>query len=117
MKINIFPVILLVIATAAISYLAYHVAYSNSDTNDIVVGIGTGLSVLHTLGCLIGISLKDARQNVNLKAWAIAAFVIMTATNFCFAGFGVSMPYYIIVIALVIVIHLWVVYKLVLENK
>ena len=112
MKISVFPTLLMLIVTLAIGYLAFHIADSNSDVNDWIVGMGTGISVLLTLGCVMGASLKEGRMNVNLKAWGIAAFVIMTIVNLCFAGFGVSMPYYIIVLALLLVIHLWVVWKL-----
>lgn len=117
MKISVFPTILLIIATVAIGYLAYDMAYTHSDPNEIIVGVGTGISILMTLGCLLSLSLKDSRLNINMKSWSGVAFVVMTIVNLCYAGFGVSMPYYIIVIALLLVIHLWVVYKLVLEQK
>ena len=77
MKISFFPVVLLVIATIAISYLAYHVANNNTDTNDVVVGIGSGVSILLTLGCVLGLSLENDRQNVNLRAWGIIAFIFI----------------------------------------
>lgn len=112
MKISAFPTLLLLIVTAVIGYLAYHMAHSNSDPNDIISGIGTGISVLLTLGCIMGLSFSDSRVNTNLKAWSIAAFVVMLIVNLSFAGFGVSMPYYAIVLALLLVIHLWVVWKL-----
>lgn len=112
MKLSIFPILLLLIVTAAIGYLAYHLANSHSDVNDVVVGLGTGVSVLLTLGCILGITMDDGRMNVNMKAWSIFVFIVITIVNLCFAGFGVAMPYYIIVLALLLVIHLWVVWKL-----
>ena len=112
MKISVFPALLTLIVLFAIGYLAYHLANSNSDANDWIVGIGTGISVLLTLDCVMGLSLNEAHMNVNLKAWSVSAFVIMTIINLCFAGFGVSMPYYVIVLALLLVIHFWVVWKL-----
>lgn len=115
MKISVFPTLLLIIATVAIGYLAYDMAHSHADPNELLVGIGTGLSVLLTLGCVIGISLKNSRMNINMKAWSGVAFLVLIVVNLCFAGFGVSMPYYLIVISLLLVIHLWVIYKLVLE--
>lgn len=117
MKISLFPTLLLIIATVAISYLAYDMAHTHSDPNEIIVGVGTGVSILMTLGCLLGMSLKDSRLNINMKAWSSVAFVFMAAVNLCFAAFDVTMPYYAIVIALLIVVHLWVVYKLVIEQK
>jgi len=112
MKISAFPTLLLLIVAAAIGYLAYDIANSKADPNDIVVGIGTGVSILLTLGCVLGISIEDGRKNVNLKAWSITAFIVVTIINLCFAVIGVSMPYYLIVLALTLVIHLWVVWKL-----
>lgn len=112
MKISAFPTLLLLIVVAAIGYLAYHLADSKADPNDIFVGIGTGVSILLTLGCVMGVSLEDGRKNVNLKAWSIPAFIVVTIVNLCFAVFGVSIPYYVIVLALLLVIHLGVVWKL-----
>lgn len=112
MKISVFPTLLLLIVAAAIGYLAYHLADSKADPNDIVVGIGTGVSILLTLGCVLGVSIENGRMNVNLKAWSITAFVVVTIVNLCYAVLGVSMPYYVIVLALLLVIHLWVVWKL-----
>lgn len=115
MKISVFPTLLLIITTVAIGYLAYDRAHSHADPNELLVGIGTGLSVLLTLGCVIGISLKNSRMNINMKAWSGVASLIMIVVNLCFAGFGVSMPYYVIIISLLLVIHLWIIYKLILE--
>ncbi len=115
MKVSVFPTLLLIIVTVAIGYLAYDMAHKHADSNDIIVGVGAGLSVLLTLGCVLGISLKNSRMNINMKAWSGAAFVVLVIANLCFAGFGVTMPYYVIVISLLLVIHLWVVYKIVLE--
>ena len=112
MKISLFPTLLLIIVTVAISYLAYDMAHTHSDPNEIIVGVGTGVSILMTLGCLLGMSLKDSRLNINMKAWSSVEFIIMTAVNLCFAVFGVSMPYYVIFLALLLVIHLWVVWRL-----
>ena len=115
MKISIFPTLLLIMATIALSYLAFNMAHDHSDSNELLVGIGTGLSVILTLGCMLSISLKDNRMNINMKAWSGTAFLVLITTNHCFAGFGVTLPYYLIVIALLLVIHLWVVYKLAIE--
>ena len=112
MKISVFPTLLLLIVSSVIGYLAYHLARTDSDPNDILVGIGTSISVLLTLGCVIGVSIKNGKMNVNMKAWSITTFIVISVVNLCFAGFGVAMPYYIIVLALLLVIHLWVVWKL-----
>lgn len=117
MKISLFPTLLLVIVTVALGYLAYDMAHSHADPNELFVGIGTGMSVFLTLGCVISISLKNNRMNINMKSWSGVAFFVLIVVNLSFAGFGVSMPYYLIVISLLLVIHLWVVYKLFLEQR
>ena len=53
MKISLFPTVLLIIVTVALGYLAYDMAHSHADPNELLVGIGTGLSVLLTFGCVI----------------------------------------------------------------
>ena len=117
MKISVFPTLLLIVVVVAIGYLAYDMAHSHSDPNAIVVGMGTAISVILTMGCLLSLSLEDSRLNINMKAWSGVAFIVISIVNLCYARFGVSMPYYIIVIALLLVIHLWVIYKLVLEQN
>ena len=97
----------------AICYLAYDMAHSHSDPNAIVVGMGTGISVILTMGCLLSLSLEDSRLNINMKAWSGVASLVMIVVNLCFAGFGVSIPYYFIVVSLLLVIHFLVIYKLV----
>lgn len=113
MKISVFPTLLLIIVVVAIGYLAYDMAHSRADTSELLVGIVTGFSVLLTLGCVIGISLKNSRMNINMKAWSGVASLVMIVVNLYFAGFGVSMPYYLIVVSLLLVIHFWVIYKLI----
>ncbi len=113
MKISVFPTLLLIIVVVAIGYLAYDMAHSRADASKLLVGIVTGLSVLLTLGCVIGISLKNNQMNINMKAWSGVASLVMIVVNLCFAGFGVSIPYYLIVVSLLLVIHLWVIYKLI----
>lgn len=117
MKISFFPTLLLIITTTAIGYLTYDIAHGHFDSNDIIVGIGTGISVLLTLGCLLGLSLKDKRQNMNMKAWSCVAFIIVAIANFCFAVFGVAMPYYVIVLVLLITGHLWIIHKLIIVQE
>lgn len=112
MKISIFPAILTLIVSMALGYLAYHVANVDADPNDKLVGIGTMLSSLLTLGCVMGLRLANGRMNVNLKVWSVVAFIILGVTNFCYAAFGVSMPYYVIVLVLLLVLHLGIAWKL-----
>lgn len=112
MKFSFFPAILTLIVSLAIAYLAYHLVHKDSNPHDVIVGVGTFLSSILTLGCMMGVSFTNSRMNINLKVWSGVAFLIMSITNFCFAGFGVSMPYYIIFLALLLVIHIGIVWKM-----
>lgn len=112
MKVSVFPTLLTLIVAAAIGYLSYDMAHKDSDPNALLVGVGTFLSIAITLGCVLGLNIKNGRMSVNLKVSSIVAFIVLVITNLCYAGFGVSMPYYVIVLTLLIIVHLWLVWIL-----
>ena len=112
MKISVFPFMLSLIVAVAIAYLAGHISYSHGDSDHMVVGIGTGLTILATLACLMAVRHENPKMNVNMKTWSAIALILMIIVNFCFAFFGVAQPYYIIILALFFVLHLWVVWKM-----
>ena len=112
MKISAFPILLSLIVAAALGYLAEHISHAYGDSGHIVVGVGTGLSIFATLACLMAAKLENERMTVNMKTWSAVALIVMTIINYCFAFFGVAQPYYIIIIALFLVLHLWMVWKM-----
>lgn len=112
MKISAFPFLLSLIIAAALAYLAGHISHSHDDAEYLVVGIGTGLSILSTLSCLMAVKLENPKMSVNMKTWSAIALIIMIIVNYCFAFFGVAQPYYIIILALSLVFHLWMVWKM-----
>lgn len=112
MKISVFPTLLSLIVAAALGYLAEHISYTHGDSDHMVVGIGTGLTVLATLAYLMAVKYENPKMNVNMKTWSAIALILILIVNFCFAFFGVAQPYYIIIIALFLVIHLWMVWKM-----
>ena len=112
MKISAFPALLSLIVAAALGYLAEHISLSRGDTEHLVVGIGTGLSIFATLTCLMAVKLDNGRMTVNMKTWSAVDLIAMTIVNYCFAFFGVAQPYYIIILALFLVLHLWMVWKM-----
>ena len=112
MKISAFPFLLSFIVAAALAYLAGHISYSHGDPDYMVVGFGTGLTVLATLACLMAVKYENPKMNVNMKTWSAIALILMIIVNYCFAFFGVAQPYYIIILALFLVLHLWMVWKM-----
>lgn len=103
MKISYFYIVLSMIAMAILGYWTYCLAHSNNDPNDVVVGIGTAICVIASLGPGISLSLDEARVNVNMKVLCLVAFIVLMVLNFCYAGFGVSMPYYVIILGLFLI--------------
>lgn len=112
MKISAFPALLSLIVAAALGYLAEHISHSNGDSGHIVVGVGTGLTVLATLICLMAVQLENEKMTINMKTWSAVALIVMTIVNYCFAFWGVAQPYYVIILALFLVFHLWMVWKM-----
>lgn len=113
MKISYFYMALSVIAMAIVGYWTYYIAHSNNDPNDVVVGIGTAICVIASLGPSIGFSLDDVRVNANMKVLCLVAFVLLTIVNFCYAGFGVSMPYYVIIVGLLLIAFVGILRKII----
>lgn len=110
MKISIFPTVLSVILTAALTYLVYSIA--QTDDNSVLLAIGTAISVLSTLAMAMSVEFENSRVGASIKALAIVCFFIMLIVNLCFAWLGVNAPYYVILLALLLVVYLFVVWKL-----
>lgn len=108
MKISWFYAFLSLIVAVALAWLAYDIANDEKNNLDILVAIGTGITVLITLGGAIALKLENIRVSINQRVWSGVMFVVMLVANFCFAGFGVKMPWYPVIIACLLVIHLGV---------
>lgn len=110
MKISVFPACLSLILTAALTYLVFNIA--QTDNNCILLTIGTAISVLSTLAMAMSVKFENSRVGASIKALAIVCFFIMLIVNLCFAWLGVNVPYYVILLALLFVVYLFVVWKL-----
>jgi len=113
MKISWFFVILTLIVSIMSSWLAYDISLDEQSNLDIVVAIGTGLSIALTMGGALALQLDNSRLGVNLKVWSWLMWVIMLIVNFCFAGFGIHMPWYPIVIVCLLVLHIGVLHSII----
>ena len=109
MKISAIPAVLAIILTAALTYLVYHIG--SADTDSSLLAIGTALSLLLTLLPAMAMSVESGRLSVNLKVWSGTMFLLALIVAFCFAGLGVHVPTYITIEALLLVVHLLVVWK------
>ena len=110
MKANIFLTIISVMLAALIGYLAFHIA--SGDENDAICGIVSGVGFAATLVPVMGLQYESGRLGVNIRIVSFIFFAIFLISNFCFAGFGVKMPYYIIVNGIMLMIYLAIFYKM-----
>ena len=110
MKISVFPTLLSVILTAALTYLPYHIG--REDENCVLLAIGTAVTVFSTLAFAMSVKFDNERVGVSIKTCSILSFIVMFIANLCFAWLGVNAPYYIILLALLFVVYLFVVWKL-----
>lgn len=95
---------------AFVGYLVYDVA--SGDENDMVCGIGSGICFAATLIPTLGLHYETGRLGTNIRVFSTLFFIVFAISHFCFAGFGVKMPYYIIVNGIVLIIYLAVFYKM-----
>lgn len=110
MKVSIYPALLSLMLTAALSYLAYYIG--KEDENSIFLLIGTIISVLSTLALNMSVKFDNHKIGLNIKVWCTIMFFVLFIVNFCFAWLGVNVTYYIIIMTLLLVIHLFVVSKM-----
>lgn len=110
MKISIFPAVLSLVVAAALAWLAYDIAYDEQSDHDVYVAVGTAISVLLTLGTAMAVKLENTKVGINLKVWSALMFIVLLISNFCFACLGVRMPWYVVVIACILVIHFYIIH-------
>jgi hypothetical protein len=110
MKIQLIPALLSLIVALALAYLVYDIA--KEDSNQVLLAIGTAVSILLTLGMALGGKTENAKVGVSIKAWSIFAFVLSLIINFLFAWIGVNVALYIAILAVFLVAHLWITWKL-----
>lgn len=93
-----------------LGYLAYNVA--SGDENDIVCGIGSSICFAATLIPTMGIQYESGRLGTNIRVFSALFFIVFAISHFSYAGFGVKMPYYIIVNGIMLMIYLAIFYKM-----
>lgn len=110
MKANIFLTLISIVLATLVGYLAYNVA--SGDENDMICGIGSGICFAATLIPTMGIQYESGRLGTNIRVFSALFFIFFAVSHFCFAGFGVKMPYYAIVNGIMLMIFLAIIYKM-----
>lgn len=110
MKINIFLSLISFALSALLSYWAFDVA--SEDANAVICGIGSLLCFCATLIPSIGMSYKTSRLGPNIRIISALFFVVFLISQFCFAGFGIKMPHYVIVNGIILIMYLAIFYKM-----
>lgn len=110
MKANIFLILISIVLATLVGYLAYNVA--SGDENDMICGISSGICFATTLIPTIGIQYESGRLGTNIRMFSALFFIVFAISHFSYAGFGVKMPYYIIVNGIMLMIYLAIFYKI-----
>lgn len=110
MKTNIFLTIISILLASLIGYLAFNIAEGKD--NDALCGIGTSICLIVTLVPTIGLQYENGRLGTNIRVLSSLFFIVFLISNFCFAGFGINMPYYAICNGLILLVYLAIMYKM-----
>lgn len=95
---------------ALIAYLAYNTAEGKD--NDTLCGIASGVCFIATLLPVVGLQYESGRLGTNIRIVSVLFFIIFLISHFCFAGFGITMPSYVIVNGLILLIFVAIFYKM-----
>lgn len=93
-----------------LGYLAYNIAEGKD--NDALCGVGTSICLIITLVPIIGLRYVSKGIGANVRVFSSLFFIAFLISNFCFASFGIKIPYYIITNGIMLVVFLAILYKL-----
>ena len=110
MKANLVLTFISVMLAALLGYLAFNVA--NGEDNNVICGIGSCICFAATLIPTMGLQYESGRLSVNIRVLSSIFFVLFAISHFCFAGFGVKIPFYFIVNGIMLMIYLAIFYKI-----
>lgn len=110
MKVNFFLSFLGLALALLVGYWAFNVAEGKE--NDVICGVGSTICFLVTLIPALGMNYESSKLGTNVKVLSFLFFIIFLISHFCFAVFGVKMPFYILCNGIILIIYLAIVYKL-----
>ncbi len=102
--------LLAILLSALLGFWVYSVA--KGDDNDIVAGIISFICFVAVLNPIMGMHYSTSRLGVNIRVLSVIVFLIFAGVNFLYAAYGVSIPSYIIVTGIILVIYLAIFYKM-----
>jgi len=115
MKLDMIKTIITV-ALAGLTAFGFFVA-NEDDTYRILITIGSGLSVLLTLGGFLALASPNHGLMVNLKIVSCLFFIVLLIVHIIFSIAGIYFPAYIIITGVLIVIYLLVSYSIIRAIK
>lgn len=110
MKANVVLLILSIMAGTLLAYFVYDVALP--DNNSVICGIGAFVCFGSTLIPAVGLKYRTNKLGINIRILSALFFVLFAISQFCFAGFGIKIPYYAIVNGLILISFLAIFYKM-----
>lgn len=98
------------IISLGISALIAYGLHENSNQNQILLAVVSGVFLLSTLGIAIALKLKNRDVTWNMRIVATIFFVIALVTNLIFSFLNFSVPSYIIINGILYLIFVLICY-------
>ena len=110
MKWNFFLTFISILLALLLGYWTFSIAEGRD--NDTICGVCSAICFIATLVPTFAVGHESGRIAVNLRILAGVCFALFVISHFCFAIFGVKMPYYVIVNGIVLLIFLALYYAI-----
>ena len=115
MKVN---VVFLVIALAIAGLIGYAFYSTNKgEANCVLLAIGSGCMIAASLSSSLAVSFKGRGGTGNIKIVSVLFLLVFLISNIVFGFTGVSVPAYIIVNGLLLLVYILIVYSLYRATK
>ena len=102
MKVNYFFILIGALIALLMGFWVFSIAEGKD--NDMLCGVCSTVCFLSTVIAMLAVKPDSARMAVNLKVLSTVFFLLFVVSHFCFALFGIRMPYYVIINALALLI-------------
>lgn len=115
MKVN---VVFLVIALAIAGLIGYaFYATNKGEANCVLLAIGSGCMIAASLSSSLAVSFKGRGGTGNIKIVSVLFLLVFLISNIIFGFTGVSVPAYVIVNGLLLLVYILIVYSLYRATK